>query len=761
MKRGKVHLGAVVVAIGAALARPVPAAMDTADQGAAFRAAIHRARRDGAAFLLGRLGPNGASLDEPQPDHPCFGIRTAISAAALLSAGVSQRHPPLAEAIRWLSRQELHGSRAVAWRVMAFSRVDDERIVPLLRQDVSRLVEILSVRGCCGQDLAAIDPQAPGENLSSFLAVEALWAAGRRGLVPPKAFWRRVKRYWIDQQQVDGGWGYRLGPGAGPPRSYGSMTAAGTAVLLLCDYHLSDAGQALPRRARPDEHLQAAVGWLNKNFSLQVNPRKGINYYYEWLHAVSLAGRVGGVGAFAGRDWRREGAAALLARQRWDGSWGVGDRIAQTALAVMFLSDGQEPTLLCKLKWAGKWNARPHDAANFVRYFSRAFERPVGWRIQELDSLGAGSAVAPVLYISGAGPCEMSDRQLARLRQFVYRGGMIVSDAAYNNADFTLEMRSIYARLFPKYPLEPLGEDHPVYALHFSTRQVEGLWGVGNGVRLLAVHCPRDLSLGLQRGPEALNRPYFQLLANIVLLATDYLPPESWAADWPQAEATRPVATLRVARLAHGGNCDPEPLAWQRFSRLTARRHGIGLDVSDPMPITALDLADRPIAVMTGTESFSLSPQEAAALDRYFARGGRLIVDAAGGSEAFAKAALEQIAPLAIGSEGRIAPLPDELACDGPERIDRVSYRRDYAATLPRISRHRHRLRGIYRGERLVAVFSAEDLTAGLLGCPIHHVRGYTPRSAAAILTNLLWNLAGMDGSTRPAQQANGRRSVP
>ncbi len=760
MKLGKSYLGAMIIAVGAVLAGPALAGENVPRNGAGFDAAVRRAAEEGAAFLLSRLGPDGRCLYEPSPDHPHFGALTAMSAAALLSGVVDHRQPALAEALYWLSRQELGGSRAVAWRAIAFSRVDDDRIMPVLRRDVSRLIQITSGRGCCGQGLTALAPGGAYDNLSSFLAVQAVWAGAGRGLSPPEAFWRRVYRHWTDQQQIDGGWGYRLRRGALRTRSYGSMTAAGMAVLQLSDYQLRGEHYAQPRLARENEHILAAVDWLDENFSADVNPRKGINYYYEWLHAISLAGRLTGYGSFAGQDWRRVGAAALLASRRSDGSWGVGDRVAETALAVMFLTGGQDPVVVRKLKWPGKWNARPHDMANFTRYVSRAFERPVGWRILDLKSLHPGSDVSPILYISGAGPCEMTDQQLARLREFVYRGGMIVSEAAHNNADFTMEMRSIYARLFPEYPLGRLSDDHPVYALHFSLGQITGLWGITNGVRLLAVHSPRDLSLGLQGGGDASNRPSFELLANIALLATDFLPAQSWAADWPEAEALEPGAIIRVARLAHGGNCDPEPLAWQRLRRLLARRHGVALEVSEPMPITSLDAADRPIAVMTGTESFRLSGAELAALDDYFDRGGRLIIDAAGGARAFAEAALEQIAPLAMASAGRIEPLPDELVCDGPEPIGRVGYRRDYASTLPRLSRRRHRLQGIYRGERLVVVFNAEDLTAGLLGCPIYRVRGYSPPSAAAIMTNLLCNLADVAGSAKLAQRPSEQSSA-
>ncbi len=106
------------------------------------------------------------------------------------------------------------------------------------------------------------------------------------------------------------------------PRSYGSMTYA----LLKC-YLLA----GLPK---DDARLKAAVGWIQKNYTLEENPgfdtRKdpnagyqGLFYYYLTLgQALSAFGEETLTDAKGGAHrWREELTRAILSRQNPDGSW--------------------------------------------------------------------------------------------------------------------------------------------------------------------------------------------------------------------------------------------------------------------------------------------------------------------------------------------------------------------------------------------------------------------------------------------------------
>lgn len=126
----------------------------------------------------------------------------------------------------------------------------------------------------------------------------------------------------------DGGAGYRpfdskagfvtLPDGKKVAVSYGSMTYA----LLRC-YHLAGVDASDPR-------VQAAVGWISKNWVLEKNPGMpagqegdGLYYYYATVGKTLPALKMDTLTTPDGKkiDWRAEMSAHLLAAQKPDGSW--------------------------------------------------------------------------------------------------------------------------------------------------------------------------------------------------------------------------------------------------------------------------------------------------------------------------------------------------------------------------------------------------------------------------------------------------------
>lgn len=133
-------------------------------------------------------------------------------------------------------------------------------------------------------------------------------------------------------------------------RSYGSATADGLRALLAL---------GVPR---DDERVQAALGWLGRNFSLRANPgfpqgndgvlERGI--YFYWLDGLTDALGKAGVEALTAKDgkpvrWRDEVARRLISLQRPDGSW-------EGEVAVMNEDDPAQATafaLLCLARCVG------------------------------------------------------------------------------------------------------------------------------------------------------------------------------------------------------------------------------------------------------------------------------------------------------------------------------------------------------------------------------------------------------------------------
>ncbi|MGN0854653.1 MAG: prenyltransferase/squalene oxidase repeat-containing protein [Kiritimatiellia bacterium] len=92
-------------------------------------------------------------------------------------------------------------------------------------------------------------------------------------------------------------------------RAYGSMTYA--AVLSMCHANLD----------RSDPRVRQSLEYLERNWSVQENPgmgNQGLYYFYDIMARALSAAQVEKVGA---HDWKKELSAAVIARQKEDGSW--------------------------------------------------------------------------------------------------------------------------------------------------------------------------------------------------------------------------------------------------------------------------------------------------------------------------------------------------------------------------------------------------------------------------------------------------------
>jgi len=589
-------------AVGAVLglAASPAAAQDPGDQEWNDQAVEEGIQR-GIAFLWSQWS-NG-HWREPNPNAQGilpvnYGGRTALCAYALLAAGVKPQEPRMKQTLEWLAKVPMKGTYARALRANVWALLGrDSSYRKNLADDVAYLMHGIDGRG--GYDYvphgkpmhASMDPRSRPRNVrydnsNSQLAVLGVWAGVRCGAEVPLWYWQLVERHWAQDQQNDGGWCYQQ-----KGNSYGSMTVAGVATMFICFdalYHK----QFVQCQARTDyPPIVKGLNWLDRNFSATNNPNKGMNHYYYYLYGLERVGLASGYKYFGKTDWYKMGVSALLGRQRGNGSWGD---VVDSSFALLFLARGRHPILSNKLNYPGTWNSRPRDLANLTAWVSQRFERTVNWQIVHLDAPVAELHDAPILYISGASAPQFTDQGVAKLRQFVNQGGVILSEAACNRAAFTLAMKKYYQQMFPDYELKRLDPDHPIYKLHFDIGGMDrGLSAISNGVRLLAIHAPAELSLDWQLNLYSTGRDSFQLGANIYFFVTDkgILPPRG-VSRWPTARAFVPVQTLQLTPVRHDGNWNPEPLAWGRFAILMGNRHQVKVEVRQPTALAELSAAE-------------------------------------------------------------------------------------------------------------------------------------------------------------------------
>jgi len=654
---------------------------------------------------------------------------SALAAYALLESGVGVQDPRMIRALKHLAetpavKTYTLGIRANVW-LTAMRK--DRKYAKLLRQDVALLIRS-GARGsyhykCTGRPLGSYD------NSCSQYGILGVWAGARATGDVPQTYWTASLRHWHGQQNADGGWPYQAGS-----KTRETMTAAGLASLFICyDNLLRDAKAFVEcrvdaRAKMAQRPIRRGLDWFDRNFTSSL----GQKYYY--LYGVERVGLASGYKYFGSADWYKLGAATLLAGQNADGSWKK-KRIAvvDTAFALLFLVRGRNAVLFNKLEFPGDWNNRPRDLAVLTRWISGVFERTINWQIINLKVPVSEWHDAPILYISGARAPKFSDAHLASLRRFVHQGGTIFSVTEGKDLGFKQRIREIYRTLLPAYELKPCPNDHPLVSARFPLRGKVRFFTISNGIRPLVIHTDEDLSLHWQLNHRVTKRWAFEAATNVFMYVTDKASSlrRRGTTTWPDREKFTPRMTVRMARLRYLGNCDPEPLAYERFARLMGSRRQTKVDVVGPIAITELSAAATKLAVLTGTGTFSLSAKQVKALEAFLRDGGTLFLDAAGGDpggddpRGFAKSVQAVVSqmfpkkPLALLASS--SPL---YRLQGME-IERVRWRR--ATMLKLAGVRRPLLRTVMVDKRPAVIFSREDITGALVGCGVFSAYGYHP----------------------------------
>src|SRR5256885_997700 len=159
---------------------------------------------------------------------------------------------------------------------------------------------------------------------------------------------------------------------------------------------------------------------------------------------------------------------------------------------------------------------------------------------------------------------------------------------------------------------------------------------VSNGSRILMLHSPQDLSTAWQVR-DLTKRANFELAVNLFVYASGKAELRNRLNSPYIAEvAGDSVHGLKIARVKHGGNWNPEPYSWERFSRYLKQQTGWSLEIA-ASEAGELKVGNFPMAHLTGTGELKLSDAEVAGLRNYVESGGTLLIDACGGSGAFAQ----------------------------------------------------------------------------------------------------------------------------
>jgi len=427
-----------------------------------------------------------------------------------------------------------------------------------------------------------------------------------------------------------------------------------------------------------------------------------------------------------------------------NGAWGHEDHgvdsIVDTAYTLLFLARGRHPVIMTKLKFAKSWDNRPRDVANLARWAGRELERPLNWQVVGIDHPWYDWFDSPVLYIASHEPPELKDADYQKLKNFVQAGGLIFTHADAGSVAFNRWVPQLVQRIAPGCELKPLPDNHPIYSLQYKLGSHPILQGVSNGVRLLLVHASGDVANAWQQRSTKTQRDHFQLGTNIFLYASGK-PDLRNRLDSPYVPAApgAPTGHVAIDRVKYDGNWDPEPAAWYRFSRYLQWETG---EAADIRPVQAKELSPSvaTLASLTGTSAAQFTPGESAALRKYVEEGGVLLIDACGGENAFTQTARDALLRGAFSGAQMLPLKPDHpLYKDLKPGLANPSPLRMRPFAIERLGQLAPEVRLLKLGKGYI-VFSALDLTSGLLGTNTWGIVGYDPASAQKFVRNLvLW----------------------
>ena len=455
--------------------------------------------------------------------------------------------------------------------------------------------------------------------------------------------------------------------------------------------------------------------------------------------------------------------------------------------------------------YAANWCERPRDVALFTRWMTDTTERKLNWQVISNRATVDDFHDAPVLYMSGNQKLVLPKETIDKLRQYIEEGGLLFGQADCGSKIFTDSFVELGKQLFPMYEFRELSADHPIYTrqqfLRKNWKNPPSVLGLSNGTRELMITLPgSDLGRSWQQGEYKGKEEAFQVMNGIILYNVDRQNLKYKGGTHVvrvEQAANAGGRAIKVARLEFAGNWDPEPAGWRRLAAMLQKQQQAQVMVETvKFGDGKLDAAVYQIAHLTGTGGFTFTKDQLSDIRKYVAKGGVLLVDAAGGNSEFAASAeaqlaqiiagakLEPVAPddpalaAGLGADGAavpmVAPAPilqptvdvttqpstqpagKALLPEAPTPTSQPTTQATVRNMLPgnfpveyrsfarsRIGATENlRLKGIKFRKKWVVVFSAEDLSTGMVGQPVDGIYGYTPGCATEIMRRLVLNLA-------------------
>ncbi len=666
---------------------------------------------------------------------------TAIATLALLSSGESMQDPRIAKSLEWLAEAEMMGTYALSLRAHCWSYLPGD-FLPLLERDASSLLESTGAlskfnyyvyphpnitgggefgSGSRGRVIKRTD------NSTTQYGILAIWQAAKRGAKISDKFWENAVVHFLEEQNEDGGWTYGANGTSRP-----TMTCAGLTVLYVAQQEL------LRDKDIADPNLQAVIdrglAYMDKRFKDPGSVHGGVGYYYYGVERVGLAS---GRKYMGGEDWFKSIASKIVHERR-------GDSLVNRSFELMFLARGNVPIWINKLEIPGyAWRNRPNDIYFLNSYMSTYRERDLGWQIVSIEEDSTRWLNAPILYLSGRDDLELTDTQVANLKQYLDLGGVLWANPERGSSQFQASIEALAKRMYPELPeMENVPAGHPLSQLiqpvgsPTARLRVKSL---NNGVRDLILMPSEDWGMAWQRDENPGSTDPWKVAINLYAMASErgVMHPRLETPFEPRTEATA-KGSISVAWVVPEGQGNLESEAYTLLGNTLFNATQMSLDVKVMTPAELATAADVGFAHLAGTDATTLPDSELEALVAFVNGGGTLLVENLGGRSGF----IDQIEPrlaslMGTSTQRLVRPvITTASGLEGGEPVNRILLR-PYSV-LTRGSSSGLTMSQFKVDNRPGILLSRQDLTLGMMGIRQWGIDGYAPETARTLMQNLV-----------------------
>ncbi len=120
---------------------------------------------------------------------------------------------------------------------------------------------------------------------------------------------------------------------------------------------------------------------------------------------------------------------------------------------------------IAQVIYNGEWKTRHAGLSVLLRQFNQKTDIPVKFERRELKLSDPHLFDAPLLYMTGHEDFTLQPAEIAALREYLNKGGLLFAEACCGRTAFDHAFREIIGQVLPGQPLTRIGEKSPLFSL--------------------------------------------------------------------------------------------------------------------------------------------------------------------------------------------------------------------------------------------------------------------------------------------------------